>query len=274
MQEATPAGATQRERAGIVVPAYNGAATLRRALDSIAAAAGRLRHDLADPPDVVLAVVDDASADDTVALAQAFAADAAVETLVLCNPQNRGTSASRNRGAAACGADYLFFLDQDDEFLPDHLAACIDALRRHPDRAFVRAGVELTDPVHPFWQTSIEDTLVLNTCVRGPCHAFLGGFHEVPEVRVLRAEDALYSDLLHRFFRGIRLTRTTMRHYRMPGNAFDRQYTRFTTPPEVEMDLLNAAEKAVHPTVLALHQQRVDTLTRVAGVLARTLRTV
>lgn len=83
----------------VVVPAYNGAATIIRTLDSLAAQAR--------PVEVV--VVDDGSTDATARLAR----EHPCRPTVLEQP-NLGVGAARNRGLATVRSEWVAFLDQDD----------------------------------------------------------------------------------------------------------------------------------------------------------------
>jgi glycosyltransferase involved in cell wall biosynthesis len=83
----------------VVIPAYNAAASLRRCLDGVVGQ---------DYPDLEVIVVDDASADDTAAVAAAVTG-----VRVLRIPENRGPAAARNRGVAAAHGAILIFLDSD-----------------------------------------------------------------------------------------------------------------------------------------------------------------
>jgi glycosyltransferase involved in cell wall biosynthesis len=92
-----------------LIPAYNAAATLARALGSVAAQTR--------PPDAIL-VVDDGSTDATAAVAAAWPGVSLIR-----HTQNQGSSAALNSGIAAASTDLIAFLDADDEWLPDKLAA-------------------------------------------------------------------------------------------------------------------------------------------------------
>jgi glycosyltransferase involved in cell wall biosynthesis len=91
-----------------IIPAYNGAATIADAIDSI------LRQ--TRPPDEII-VSDDCSTDETVEVAQRYAE----RIRVVRRAQNGGLSANRNTGARASQGDWLLFLDQDDALLPHAL---------------------------------------------------------------------------------------------------------------------------------------------------------
>ena len=91
----------------VLIPAYNAAATLARALASVRAqAVGALE----------IVVVDDGSRDETVAIARAHG----VEPLVL--PRNGGESVAMNAGVEAARHPLIAFLDADDEWMPGKLA--------------------------------------------------------------------------------------------------------------------------------------------------------
>jgi GT2 family glycosyltransferase len=92
----------------VVVPAYNRAELLERALAGVAA------QRPARPAEVI--VVDDASSDDTAAVARRAGAR------VIVHDANRGAATARNTAVAAATQPWLAMLDSDDEWLPHHLA--------------------------------------------------------------------------------------------------------------------------------------------------------
>ena len=104
----------------VLVPAWNAAASIGRALDSVL-----------DDPDaqVQVVVVDDASTDRTVATVRAIAArDPRVELIE--SAVNGGPSAARNVGLPTLRGEWTTFLDADDRMLPGGLAALVDAATR------------------------------------------------------------------------------------------------------------------------------------------------
>lgn len=108
-------------RVSIVVPAYNAAATIARAIDS---ALGQTE------PDLEVVVVDDASADATTAIVARLAArDGRVR--LLRQAVNRGPAAARNRGFAHARGAWIALLDADDEFLPARIATLTALGDRH-----------------------------------------------------------------------------------------------------------------------------------------------
>jgi len=106
--------------ASVVMPAYQSAATIARALRSIA------RQTL-KPREVI--VVDDGSSDGTLDAARAVRAELAGIKLRLFRQDNLGAGAARNRAIAAARGEWLTFLDADDEWLPDKLNRSFDVLK-------------------------------------------------------------------------------------------------------------------------------------------------
>ena len=105
----------------VVIPAYNRAATLPRALASVRA------QDFAD---LEILVVDDGSTDDTDAVLRAFGEP---RLRVFRHEVNRGEAAARTTGVAESRGALLAWLDSDDEWLPGKLAAQVALLGARPE---------------------------------------------------------------------------------------------------------------------------------------------
>ena len=103
----------------VIVPAYNRAASVGRALASIG---GGFEGDHE------IIVVDDGSTDGTGAEAQAAIARLGVGRGRVLHQANAGPGAARNTGAAVARGAYLAFLDSDDLWFPDTLATLVAAL--------------------------------------------------------------------------------------------------------------------------------------------------
>lgn len=101
----------------VVIPAYNRAALIGRALDSV------LRQTCGD---LEVIVVDDASTDNTGEVVGAIA-DARIH-YIRCD-RNAGASAARNTGIAAARGRFVAFLDSDDVWMPDKLEAQLAAVQ-------------------------------------------------------------------------------------------------------------------------------------------------
>ena len=97
-----------RSRISVVVPAWRAEKTLAATLDSILCQTWR---------EIEVLVVDDASPDGTLALAQRYASrDERVR--VLAQPENGGVSNARNRGVREARGEWIAFLDSDDLWMP------------------------------------------------------------------------------------------------------------------------------------------------------------
>jgi len=109
-------------KVSVIIPTRNRAPLLRLALASVLAQSYQ---------DFEIIIVDDASVDDTQAV---IANIADVRIRYFRHAANRGEGASRNAGIARAGGDYIAFLDDDDTWLPEKLAAQVEALDRCPAR--------------------------------------------------------------------------------------------------------------------------------------------
>jgi glycosyltransferase involved in cell wall biosynthesis len=112
----------------VVIPLYNKASTVERALLSIS---GQTFGDFE------IVVVDDGSTDNSAALASKFQDD----RLRVVRQANSGPGAARNRGIAEASSELITFLDADDEWLPDFLERSISLLdQSNPEVVAVVSG--------------------------------------------------------------------------------------------------------------------------------------
>ena len=163
----------------IIVPCYNHGHYLRQAVDSVLAQTFS---------DWELIVIDDGSTDDSRAVAASFE-DPRVRYVY---QENRGLAAARNAGIDhACGS-WLAFLDADDTWYPDFLAATMTFLAHDDSLVGAYTGTELMNDVgSPLPSSPSEPVLAKNfrsTLLRGgymACHSVvisaalcrdLGGF--------------------------------------------------------------------------------------------------
>ena len=110
---------SQTPLVGVVVPAYNAAATLDETLRSVRAQTHRALE---------IIVVDDGSLDDTAAIARRHAAEDE-RVRVLCQA-NAGVAAARNAGWQSSRADLIAFIDADDLWAPTKIERQLQALAR------------------------------------------------------------------------------------------------------------------------------------------------
>lgn len=100
----------------IVMPLYNKAGTVKRAIESI------LKQNFADWR---LVVVDDGSTDEGAGIVRGMDD----ERIELIEQDNRGPGAARNAGIARVKSEYVAFLDADDEWYPWFLSNSWEAIR-------------------------------------------------------------------------------------------------------------------------------------------------
>ncbi len=110
----------------VVIPLYNKAPYIARALNSVLAQTFQ---------DIEVIVVDDGSTDDGAEVVRQFD-DPRIR---LIQQENRGVSAARNRGIEAARAELVAFLDADDEWLPGFVETVLRLRRKFPE-----AGVYAT----------------------------------------------------------------------------------------------------------------------------------
>jgi glycosyltransferase involved in cell wall biosynthesis len=109
----------------VVIPCYNSAATIERALDSIA-------QQTLLPNDVI--VVDNASSDRTCEIIEQFAhKHPQVKTSLTRLNKNVGPSAARNIGWDQSQTSLIAFLDADDSWHPTKLELQCAVVDNHPD---------------------------------------------------------------------------------------------------------------------------------------------
>jgi glycosyltransferase involved in cell wall biosynthesis len=107
------------ESVSVVIPTYNRAALVARAIASVLISIG--------PGDEII-VVDDGSADGTAAVVEEFGDPVRYHRI-----EHAGPSAARNAGLRLARGRYVAFLDSDDEWLPDKLALQRQVMRRFPE---------------------------------------------------------------------------------------------------------------------------------------------
>lgn len=117
----------------VVIPAYNAAWCVGKAIDSV------LEQDYTERE---LLVVDDGSSDDTAAVLAGYGSAIRVIT-----QSNGGLSSARNVGILASRGSLVAFLDADDWWMPGKLKRQVELMDSRPDLGFssTAARVEDTD---------------------------------------------------------------------------------------------------------------------------------
>jgi glycosyltransferase involved in cell wall biosynthesis len=105
-------------RVAVVIPAYNAAFTIERALDSVFAQTSPVYETL---------VIDDGSTDSTREIVGRYA-----PRVRLLTQANAGPAKARNLGVANSSAEFIAFLDADDAFLPTRMEEQLAQLTGNP----------------------------------------------------------------------------------------------------------------------------------------------
>lgn len=113
----------------VVIPAFNAAWCIRKAIDSVFAQTFS---------DFALLVVDDGSTDDTVDVLSSYG-----DALRVIRQRNGGLSSARNAGIRESQGEFIAFLDADDWWLPDKLARQAQLLLAEPDVGFVSTAARV-----------------------------------------------------------------------------------------------------------------------------------
>jgi glycosyltransferase involved in cell wall biosynthesis len=115
----------------VVLPVFNGAATIGRTLSSVFAQTF---------PAFETIVVDDGSIDETPSILASYA-----NRIRIIRQPNRGVSASRNAGIRAARGEYVAFIDDDDEWRPEMLSRCAAILDQDPNCVLAYTGAFRVD---------------------------------------------------------------------------------------------------------------------------------
>lgn len=107
-----------RAQVAVVVPCYNAAPYLRRAIESVFAQTYK---------DYRVYVIDDGSTDDTAEVLRAYGS-----RIITIRQPNAGPASARNHGIRMSNSEYVALLDADDEWLPFKLEQQIQFLRDAP----------------------------------------------------------------------------------------------------------------------------------------------
>jgi glycosyltransferase involved in cell wall biosynthesis len=110
-----------RPSVSIIMSTWNRAAMLPRAVDSVLAQ----RYEGWE-----LIVVDDGSDDDTPTILATYARDPRIRTF---RQDRAGSGAARNFALAQARGDIIAYIDSDNEWCPDHLAAMLPVFHDRPD---------------------------------------------------------------------------------------------------------------------------------------------
>ena len=119
----------------VIIPTFNRAYCVGKAIDSARAQTHR---------NTEILVLDDGSTDGTRDLIeQSYADDERVRYFF---HENRGVTATRNRGLALCRGDFVALLDSDDTWSPWKLELQLACFRGHPEVGMVWSDMDAVNP--------------------------------------------------------------------------------------------------------------------------------
>ena len=259
-------------RVSVILPAYNAAAHLRRAVDSALAQT---------MSDLEIIIVDDASTDATLEIAGRIAAqDPRVR--VLHNERNSGPSVSRNRAIAAARGEWIAILDADDSWFPERLERMLadagDADVVSDDLYTVRGA--LFKPEEPVLRSMLQEAgfkitrprrldiydlvryelALLKPIIR---RSFLGRHELSYDPTLLRAHDFyLYFDILAQGGRWLQLPEGYYLYYKYGRAAKDKDQrvkrTTLTETVESNRSLLNHPAAVGDKALIAALERRIQ----------------
>lgn len=175
---------TPAPHVSVVMPCFNGAATLREAIEGVRAQA---------EPRFELIVVDDGSTDGGPDIVQAMSqADSRIR---LVRQPNSGPSVARNTGVAQARADVIAFLDSDDMWTPGHLSSHLEAMARDPRLGLsfsrcriVDAQAQPTGDLTRVWMEDITPQDILASNPTATCSSVVVRRSVIDEIGTMRAD--------------------------------------------------------------------------------------
>ncbi|MCH8535463.1 MAG: glycosyltransferase family 2 protein [Flavobacteriaceae bacterium] len=169
----------------VIIPLYNKENFIQACLKSV------IQQEFED---FELIIIDDGSTDHSLVKAN----EIKDHRIQIFQQKNQGASHARNSGAIKARADYIAFLDADDEWYPNYLACIYKMIQKHPQHAVFATNYEVeiapqefrktrfsvplknsVEVVNDFFEASLKDALFLTISVVLKKSTFieLGGFN-------------------------------------------------------------------------------------------------
>jgi len=132
----------------IIIPTYNRARLLKRAMESVFAQTYR-------PLEMI--IINDGGTDNTDKVIEEFRVlnDGGIN-LIYHKQKNHERSVARNSAIDKATGKYLCFLDDDDEFLPNKIERSVSFLSQHPDVDLVFSNAYMEENGHTVMRRSLK----------------------------------------------------------------------------------------------------------------------
>ena len=108
----------------VIIPLYNKAPYVRKALETVCAQTYR---------DYEIIVINDGSTDNSAIIAEEYLNGVEGISYQILSQQNAGVSAARNNGVAQASGDYIAFLDADDWWESTYLERMVQLIKDYPE---------------------------------------------------------------------------------------------------------------------------------------------
>ena len=141
----------------VILPVYNGEKTIQRTVESV------LHQTYSE---FELIVINDGSQDNTLNILS----NIADPRIKIVSYANAGVSASRNRGIALATGEFISFIDADDLWTAEKLAAQLNALQTHPTAAVAYSWTDWIDendrPLRPGGRSTVSGNVYEHLLLR------------------------------------------------------------------------------------------------------------
>ena len=200
----------------IILPVYNGASTIVRAIESVIEQSFTGWH---------LYIINDHSSDNTLQLINTYRKHKNIT--VINNDKNQGVSYSRNLGISKSQEEIISFIDSDDEWMPEKLQAQLAAIK-------AGASIVISDynyisnnkyPVRAGFDSLSRNNFIkkkFRVCLSSLC--FLRGEY-VPEFEKIGHEDFLFIyQLLSKYEKMTIVPYLLVNYYEMGGSLSSNKF--------------------------------------------------
>lgn len=122
------------DKISVIIPMYNAARTVARAVDSVFKQTYNASYQVV--------VVNDGSTDNSLRIIQEYMEIFPDRDICLINKPNGGVSSARNAGFLAAQGEWIALLDSDDEWVPEKIECQMNILYQHPNIDFLGCNLK------------------------------------------------------------------------------------------------------------------------------------